>query len=131
MRRLQRTSFGNKGRARAEADPFVSPERYRVHPVGDPWWGDFHPVPLVTVALGKDAAVLRLCDVSASKPLSPNQWSRAREAAERVAIPIGEGDETPAVFFHQTLLVQLPGPAEAERLARFLLTLATPTGPLP
>jgi hypothetical protein len=129
MARVSRKSIDEKPPSRAEADPFLSIERYRVHPVGDPWWGDFHPVPLVTVALGKNGAVLRLCD--ASEPLSANQWSRAREVAERVAIPTGEGEDTPAVFFHRRLLVQLPGLAEAERLARFYLTLSLPAGRLP
>jgi len=129
--KISRTSANDKPSSSAETDPLLSPESYRVHPVGNLWWGDFHPVPLVTVALGKGAAVLRLCDASASEPLSANQWSRAREVAERVAIPIGKGDETPAVFFNQTLLVQLPSLRVAERLARFYLTLALPTGSLP
>jgi hypothetical protein len=35
------------------------------------------------------------------------------------------------VFVHRTLVVEVPSLAMAERLARFYLTLALPTGSLP
>jgi hypothetical protein len=118
MNRIQRTLIGNN-------------DSYVVHPVGQPWWRESGPLPLVTVAVGEASAVLRLTDADATEPLTPDQWSRAQAVAERVAVPIGDDDDRPLVFMHRTLVVEVPSLAVAEHLARFLLTLATPTGPLP
>jgi hypothetical protein len=131
MARIPRSFIDNKPAPPVGADPLLSPERYRVHPVGNPWWGDFSPAPRVTVSVGDGRAVLRLTDASAAEPLTPDQWSRAQAVAERVAVPIGDGDDRPLVFVHRTLVVEVPSLAKAERLAHFLLTLALPTGSLP
>jgi hypothetical protein len=119
MNRVQRTPIGNNDSS------------YVVHPVGQPWWGEPSVVPLVTIAVGEASAVLRLTDADATEPLTPDQWSRARAVAERVAVPIGDDDDRPLVFMRRTLVVEVPSLRVAERLARFYLTLAMPTGPLP
>ena len=114
----------------AADDSLASPARCLVHPVGERWWGESGLVPLVTIAVGEDSAVHRLTDSDASEPLTADQWSRAHAAAERVAVPIGDGDEGPLVSMHRTLVAEVPL-ALAERLARFYLTLALPTSSLP
>jgi hypothetical protein len=88
-------------------------------------------VPLVTVSVGDGPAVLRLTDADAAEPLTADQWSRAQAVVERVAAPIGDGDERPLVFVHRTLVVEVPSLALAEHLARFFLPLELPTGLLP
>src|SRR5262245_48599972 len=124
MSRIPRTFFGDD----LGDDPFLSPERYRVHPVGQPWWGDADYVPLVTVSVGDHAATLRLTDVEGQVKLSALQWSRAEEVARRVARV--DDEIGPLLFTSRKLVVEVPI-AAAERLARFFLTLAMPVGPLP
>jgi len=124
LARIPRTFFGDN----PSDDPFASPERYLVHPVGEPWWTDADWMPLVTVSVGDHAATLRLTDEDAQMKMSAEQWSRAEEVARHVARV--DHELGPLVFTSRKLVVEVPI-AAAERLARFYLTLAMPTGRLP
>src|SRR5262245_58727180 len=105
MTKIPPTPFRDKPPARA-ADPLVAPERYRAHRFGEREWGPPDPLPLVTVAWGERAAVIRFTDAEAEEPLSAVQWSRAQEAARHVAAV--DEEIGPMLYTSRTLVVEVP-----------------------